>query len=83
MIAANRVPDHATIARFRVRHQEALAGFFGQVLGLCAQAGLVRVGVIAVDPDAGGRGLGRDERDDRGHHVDRVRRCDELSRLSE
>jgi diadenosine tetraphosphatase ApaH/serine/threonine PP2A family protein phosphatase len=28
---------------------EALAGLFGQVLGLCAQAGLVRVGVIAVD----------------------------------
>ena len=22
----NRVPDHATIARFRVRHEEALAG---------------------------------------------------------
>ena len=49
MVCANRVPDHATVARFRVRHQEALAGFFGQVLGLCAQAGLVRVGVIAVD----------------------------------
>ena len=49
VVCANRVPDHATIARFRVRHQEALAGLFGQVLGLCAQAGLVRVGVIAVD----------------------------------
>jgi Transposase domain (DUF772) len=48
VICANRVPDHATIARFRVRHQEALAGLFSQVLGLCAQAGLVRVGVIAV-----------------------------------
>jgi transposase len=49
VICANQVPDHATIARFRVRHQEALAGLFGQVLGLCVEAGLVRAGVIAVD----------------------------------
>jgi transposase len=49
VICANQVPDHATIARFRVRHQEALAELFGQVLGLCAEAGLVRVGLIAVD----------------------------------
>lgn len=49
VIAANQVPDHATIARFRVRHQEALADLFGQVLGLCAEAGLVEVGVLAVD----------------------------------
>ncbi len=49
VICANQVPDHATIARFRVRHQEALADLFGQILGLCAKAGLVEVGVIAVD----------------------------------
>jgi transposase len=49
VITANQAPDHATIARFRVRHQEALAELFGQVLGLCAEAGLVRAGVIAVD----------------------------------
>lgn len=49
VIAANQAPDHATIARFRVRHELALAGLFGQVLGLCAQAGMVSVGVIAVD----------------------------------
>ena len=49
VVCANRVPDHATIARFRVRHQEALAELFGQVLGLCVEAGLVRAGVIAVD----------------------------------
>jgi transposase len=49
VICANQVPDHATIARFRVRHQDALAELFGQVLGLCAEAGLVRAGVIAVD----------------------------------
>jgi transposase len=49
VICANQVPDHATIARFRGRHQQALADLFGQVLGLCADAGLVDVGVVAVD----------------------------------
>jgi transposase len=49
VISANQAPDHATIARFRVRHQEALGELFGQVLGLCAEAGLVRAGVLAVD----------------------------------
>src|SRR5207244_1736196 len=49
VIAANQVPDHTTLARFRQRHQDALAGLFGDVLALCAQAGLVQVSVIAVD----------------------------------
>jgi hypothetical protein len=31
------------------RHELALAELFGQVLGLCAQAGLVRPGVVAID----------------------------------
>jgi transposase len=49
VITANQAPDHATIARFRVRHETGLADLFGQVLGLCADAGLVSVGVLAVD----------------------------------
>jgi transposase len=49
VICANQVPDHATIARFRVRHQGAIGDLFGQVLGLCAEAGLVEAGVIALD----------------------------------
>src|SRR5918996_6650967 len=49
VICANRAPDHTTIARFRRRHETALAGLFGEVLVLCAGAGLVEVGVIAVD----------------------------------
>ena len=49
VIAANQAPDHATVARFRVRHEQALAELFAQVLALCARAGLVRVGVVAVD----------------------------------
>ena len=49
VICANQVPDHATIARFRVRHEQPLADLFGGVLGLCAKAGIVDVAVIAVD----------------------------------
>ena len=49
VICANQAPDHATIARFRVRHEAALADLFGGVLGLCAKAGIVDVSVIAVD----------------------------------
>src|SRR5215210_2334605 len=49
VLAANQVPDHCTIARFRQRHEAALAGLFGEVLGLCAEAGLARVTVMAVD----------------------------------
>ena len=49
VICANQVPDHATIARFRVRHENAIGGLFGGVLELCARAGLVKVGVAAVD----------------------------------
>jgi transposase len=49
VIAAQQAPDHATIARFRVRHEAALAGLFSEVLGLCRESGLVKVGVIAID----------------------------------
>src|SRR3954452_2123516 len=49
VIAAQRKPDHATLARFIERHQSALAEVFGSVLGLCARAGLVGVNVVAVD----------------------------------
>jgi transposase len=49
VLAAQSKPDHATIARFVERHEDALAGVFGSVLGLCAKAGLVGVNVVAVD----------------------------------
>jgi hypothetical protein len=47
VVTTNRVPDHATIARFVVRHEAALGGLFGSVLALCARAGLVSTGVVA------------------------------------
>ena len=49
VITANQVPDHATVARFRATHQDALGELFGHVLGLCARAGLIRAGLVAVD----------------------------------
>ncbi len=49
VLAGNQVPDHATIARFFARHREPLQGLFAQVLRLCHEAGMVRLGVIAVD----------------------------------
>ena len=49
VITANQVPDHATVARFRTRHEQAIGELFGSVLELCARAGLVNVGIVAVD----------------------------------
>jgi transposase len=49
VLAANQLPDHVTIARFRVRHEQALAGFLVQSLNLCAAAGMVKVGTVALD----------------------------------
>lgn len=49
VLAANQHPDHATLARFRARHQDAIAEVFAQVLGLCVAGGLVDAGVVAID----------------------------------
>src|SRR6266540_2468472 len=49
VLAANQTPDHVTIARFRARHESALAGFLVESLKLCAAAGMVQVGTVALD----------------------------------
>jgi transposase len=49
VITGNLVPDHATIARFIDRHQQALAALFSEVLKLCDKAGLVKTGVVSID----------------------------------
>ncbi len=49
VLSANQQPDHATICRFRQRHEPALAGLFVEAPRLCAEAGLVRAGVVALD----------------------------------
>jgi len=49
VLAANQRPDHATLARFRRRHQDAIAKLFEQVLALCVRGGLVDAGLVAID----------------------------------
>jgi hypothetical protein len=49
LITAMRVPDHSTIAEFRRRHERAISELFNAVLELCEEAGLVEVGIIAID----------------------------------
>src|SRR5436190_15806393 len=49
VLSANQVPDHATIDRFVASNEAAFSALFCQVLALCATAGLVKVGVIALD----------------------------------
>jgi transposase len=60
VLAAQEAPDHATIARFIERHQDAIAGLFSEVLALCAEHGLAKVGVIAVDGTKVPANAGRD-----------------------
>ena len=49
VVAANQQPDFRTICRFRREHKEALEKLFVEVLRLCHEAGLVKLGVIALD----------------------------------
>jgi transposase len=49
VLTADQHPDHDSIAEFRKRHLEALAGVFVQVLLLCERAGLVKLGHVALD----------------------------------
>ena len=49
VITALQVADHATIAEFRRRHETARVRCSSRCWGLCAEAGLVSVGVIAID----------------------------------
>ena len=49
VIAGGLHPDHATIARFRARHEKALGGLFSQVLRLLAAEGMVSLGLLSLD----------------------------------
>jgi transposase len=48
-VTASSKPDFRTISEFRKRHLKALSGLFVQVLKLCAGAGLVKLGHVALD----------------------------------
>lgn len=49
VIAGGQHPDHTAISEFRRIHLQALTGLFIQVLALCQKAGLVKLGVVAID----------------------------------
>ena len=49
VLAANNTPDFRTVFGFRKDHLAALAELFLQVLELCRQAGLVKLGHVALD----------------------------------
>jgi transposase len=48
-ITAMQMPDFRTINDFHSRHSGALQGLFVQVLQLCQEAGLVKLGHVALD----------------------------------
>ena len=49
VLTGGQHPDHDSIADFRQRHLASLAKLFVQVLKLCRQAGLVKLGHVALD----------------------------------
>ena len=49
VLAAGQAPDFRTLAAFRARHLHALQGLFTQVVALCREAGLVKLGHLSVD----------------------------------
>ncbi|MBA4158768.1 MAG: transposase [Gemmatimonadetes bacterium] len=48
-LAANQQPDFRTLSDFRNEHREALEGLFVEILRLCREAGLVKMGRVALD----------------------------------
>lgn len=49
VLCAGNEPDHRTLSDFRRRHLDALSSLFVQVLQLCREAGLVKLGHVAID----------------------------------
>ena len=49
ILAAGTAPDHCAFARFRQRHAAAMKNLFVEILRLCAEAGLVKVGKVNLD----------------------------------
>ena len=49
VIAGNDIPNFRTISDFRKLHLQELQGLFVQVLGLCQEAGLVKLGHVSLD----------------------------------
>jgi transposase len=48
-LSANQHPDHSTIADFRTQQRQVLADLFLEALRLCQEAGMVKLGNVAID----------------------------------
>jgi len=75
VICGGLVPDHATIARFVVDHEQALGGLFVEGVRLCAAAGLADLSVVALD----GTKIAADASRARNRDADWIRR--EITKL--
>jgi transposase len=75
VICGGLVPDHATIARFVVEHEQALEGLFVEGVRLCAAAGLCDLSVVALD----GTKIAADASRARNRDADWIRR--EITKL--
>lgn len=49
IVCANLTPDHTTIARFRQRYDAEMETVFVEILRLCREAGMVKLGLVALD----------------------------------
>ena len=49
VLTGNQQPDHSRISEFRRRNLEALSDLFVQILRFCQEAGMVSLGLVALD----------------------------------
>jgi transposase len=49
VITANQYPDHTTISRFRKDNESSMKKLFLEILRLCREAGLVKLGKVSLD----------------------------------
>lgn len=74
VIAGDEKPDHTTISRFRQDNGKALEELFTSALKLCAKAGLVKVGLVALDGTKMKADAALDSNRTFGHIEDEVKR---------
>ena len=49
VLTANQHPDHDTVAELRRRHLKALSALFTEVLIMCRQSRLLKMGYVALE----------------------------------
>lgn len=80
-LAGGAAPDHKTLSEFQRRHAAAIRAYFGEVLRWLQQAGLARVGTVAIDSTRIKASASRDrvvkERELRRQLQDKVRQWQE------